>query len=398
MATEPVTLFAQTRNPGLVIEVLRKMNAKFKVVGTDDAWSEIEITTGGWLKKKRLRITHNLDYYNGQGWKQQMDGMRGYFSRFPEAPAQKKVLALTEQFGFALGTACEPDAESNDERYEVLSAVAEALDAVWFTPSSMRDSNGRILYGAHAPVPDPQAMWPKYTPTLADQGPAYGNALELKQRVFSELATLGFEPANSLPLPDLDATLRDAHTLCRRLMALQAVFAWAAAPVRLASTAQLQGYIERNDLRAAMTDSELALIDLPREESQALHGQTVGWRLENMWALAWIAGFARVPTLEAGQISDEVIEAMLFDFLPAWDGNIADFAARASMRATGEVIFMEYKFYCAHNAVRSAQMGHATVPEGFDPIAHGGAVHERRHSFTWALAQDDDWDDTDLST
>lgn len=41
---------------------------------------------------------------------------------------------------------------------------------------------------------------------------------------------------------------------------------------------------------------------------------------------------------------------------------------------------MEYKFYCAHNAVRSAQLGRATVPAGFDTVTHGGTVHERRHA------------------
>lgn len=398
MATEPVTLFSKKIDPGLVIAVLRKINASFKVVGTDDAWSEIVVTTGGWLKKKRLRITHNPDYYTGQGWKLQMDGMRGYFSRFPDVPAQTRVLALIEQFGFALGTICDPDAEFGDERYEVLSAIAEALDAVWFTPSSMRDSNGRVLYGAGAVEPDPRARWPEYTPSMTVPDMGNANALELKQRVFRELASLGFQPASSLPVADLNATLRDAQTLCLRLMALQAVFAWAAMPERVAETALLQGYIERNDLRTAMTESELALINLPRKESQALHAETVGWRLENMWALAWIVGFVKVPTLDASQISNAVIESMLFDFLPTWDGNIADFAAGALLRPTSEVIFMEYKFYCAHNAVRSAQMGGTTVPVDFDPIIHGGAVHERRHSLTWALAQGDNWDGTDLNT
>jgi hypothetical protein len=398
MATDPVTLFAQEKNPGLVIEVLRKMNANFKVVGPDDAWSEIEITTGRWLRKKRLKITHNADYYSGQEWQQQMDGMRGYFARFPQGPAQAKVLALTEKFGFALGTVCEPDAEANDERYEVLSVIAEALDAVWFTPSSMRDSNGRVLYGAHLSESDPRAQWPKYTPTLTAPAANYSSALELKQSVFSELTALGFHPANSLPLPDLGITLRDAQELCKRLMALQAVFAWVAMPERVAATALLQSYIERNDLRTAMTNRELSMINLPREESHELHSQTVGWRLENMWALAWIVGFERMPALDASQISDDVIEEMLFDFLPSMDGSIAGFVANAQLRSTDEVIFMEYKFYCAHNAVRSAQLGELTVPAGFDPIAHGGAVHERRHSLTWALAPGDDWDDTDLST
>lgn len=398
MASEPVTLFAQTRNPGLVIEVLHKMNVKFKVVGTADAWSEIAVTTGGWLKKKILRITHDPDYYTGQRWQAQMNGMRGYFSRFPDGPAKAKVLALTEKFGFVLGTICDPDADIGDERYEILSAIAQALDAVWFTPSSMRDSKGRILFGAGVSDADPSAKWPNYTPSPATPGSGSNEALELKQRVFSELSSLGFRPANSLPPPDLDAGLRDAKTICQRLMALQAVFAWAAMPERVGASQLLQGYIERNDLRAAMTASELAIVDLPRAESQALHANTVGWRLENLWALAWVAGFAKTPTLEASQISDDIIGEMLFEFLPSWDGNLADFTARASLRPSSDVIFMEYKFYCAHNAVRSAQLGGSTVPPGFDPIAHGGAVHERRHSLTWALAPGDDWENTDLST
>ncbi|MCE3604715.1 DUF4272 domain-containing protein [Massilia sp. P8910] len=169
-------------------------------------------------------------------------------------------------------------------------------------------------------------------------------------------------------------------------------------PEHVGATVLLQGYIERNNLRASMTESELALINLPRQQAQLQYADTVGWRLENMWALAWIAGFARVPGLDASQIADDVAKAMLFDFLPAWDGNAADFSAGVSLRPVSEAIYMEYKFYCAHNALRSAQLGGATVPAGFDPIVHGGAVHERRHSLTWALAPGHGWDDTDLNT
>jgi hypothetical protein len=59
---------------------------------------------------------------------------------------------------------------------------------------------------------------------------------------------------------------------------------------------------------------------------------------------------------------------------------------------------VEYRFYCAHNAVRSARPGGRTVPDGFHPVMHGGAVHERRHSLSWCVAAGVTWDDTDLST
>ncbi|QNA90551.1 DUF4272 domain-containing protein [Massilia sp. Dwa41.01b] len=400
MATEPVTLFAQAGHPDAVIDVLRQMDARFKVAGPAEAWAELTVTTSGWLRKKQLRITHDPAYYTGEGWQVQLNGMRGYFARFPAAPEQAKALGLIGQFGFVLGTICDPDMEAGDERLAILSAIAEALDAVWFTPSALRDARGRVLYGANVNEFDPGARWPAYTPgtPVPAAGPVDERALALKQRVFGELASLGFKPANALPLPDLDLRVRDAQAIVMRLMALQAVFAWAAAPEHAVGSEVLRGYIARNGLRAAMTESELALIDLPRTEAQSRHGATVGWKLENLWALAWVAGFPRVPTLDAGQVPDEVINELLFDFLPPWEGSAADFAANASMRPASEVIPMEYRFYCAHNAVRSAQMGGATVPSGFDPIAHGGAVHERRHALTWALAGEDSWDETDLST
>jgi hypothetical protein len=398
MATEPVTLFAHTANPGKVIDVLRIMNANFKVVGPDDNWSEILVTSGGWLRKKQLRISHDRHYYTGEGWARQMDGMRGYLSRFPYAPEQQRILALTEQFNFAIGTIFEPDATDDDERYAVLAAIAEALEAVCFTPTSMRDANGSVLYGADVSAIDPHARWPSYAPPPAALDPLSAQALALKQAVFSELAGLGFQPASSLPLPDLNLRVRNPQEVCARLMALQAVCAWVMMTVEEAGTDALQVYIARNGLRAAMTQSEAAIIDLPREQARAMHANTIGWRMENMWPLAWILGFAQPPQLDAEQINREIISAMFLDFLPGWAGNVADFAQRAALRPDSEVVSMEYKFYCAHNAVRSAQMGGATVPAGFDPVAHGGAVHERRHALTWALAPADSWDDTDLST
>jgi Domain of unknown function (DUF4272) len=124
----------------------------------------------------------------------------------------------------------------------------------------------------------------------------------------------------------------------------------------------------------------------------------IGWRMENMWSLAWVLGFQPAPDLAASQMADEVIRAMILDFLPGLDAGSDALLARARPRSAMEVVEMEYRFYCAHNAVRSAQLGGDTVSAGFDPIAHGGAVHERRHSLSWCIAPGTAWGDTDLST
>lgn len=182
------------------------------------------------------------------------------------------------------------------------------------------------------------------------------------------------------------------------MMALDALFTWVAFPEKAATTERVRKYSDRNRLRDWLTEEEAAIMDLPRGEAQKSHADNIGWKLENMWALAWVLGFEPEPGLEASQVGEEVTRPMIFEFLPGLDRTVDDLLAKATPRSAAEVIAMEYRFYCAHNAVRSAQLGGDTVPEGFHPIIHGGAVHERRHSLSWCIAPDVAWDDTDLST
>jgi hypothetical protein len=147
-----------------------------------------------------------------------------------------------------------------------------------------------------------------------------------------------------------------------------------------------------------MTEDETAIVALPRAEAHESHVDNIGWRLENMWALAWVLGFEPEPGLEAAQVGDDVTRPMICEFLPGLDATVDALLAKSRPRLAADVIAMEYRFYCAHNAVRSAQLGGDTVPEGFHPVMHGGAVHERRHSLSWCIAPDVAWDDTDLST
>jgi hypothetical protein len=74
----------------------------------------------------------------------------------------------------------------------------------------------------------------------------------------------------------------------------------------------------------------------------------------------------------------------------------------STVRPADEIVAMADLFYCAHNAVRSAQFGGPEgaqcVPDGFDPVANGGVIHERRHALTWMISPNVKWDDTDLST
>jgi Domain of unknown function (DUF4272) len=223
-------------------------------------------------------------------------------------------------------------------------------------------------------------------------------AQELRAKVFEELAVLGFRPAGSLPLPDMGVSLRPAEEIAARLMALDALFTWVAFPEENVDSGRIVDYVNRNRLREWLTDDEVEILDLPRGEAHESHVDNIGWRLENMWALAWVLGFEPEPNLDASQVGDDVTGPMFYTFLPGLGRTVADLLAKTTPRNLDEVIAMEYRFYCAHNAVRSAQLGRPTVPEGFHPVVHGGSVHERRHSLSWCIAPGETWDDTDLST
>ncbi|MBI1832648.1 MAG: DUF4272 domain-containing protein [Planctomycetes bacterium] len=223
-------------------------------------------------------------------------------------------------------------------------------------------------------------------------------AKSLRAKVFAELEAAGFRPARSLPLPDVGHAIRPAKDIASRLMALDALFTWVAFPEKGAASDRVRNYIKRNRLRKWLTEDETEIVALERSAAHDAHVDTIGWRLENMWPLAWALGFEPEPGLEASQIEDKVTRAIFYEFLPGLDGTLAQLTAKAQPRSADDVIALEYRFYCAHNAVRSAQLGEKTVPEGFHPVIHGGAVHERRHALTWCVSPDVLWDDTDLST
>ena len=220
----------------------------------------------------------------------------------------------------------------------------------------------------------------------------------LRAKTFADLEAIGFRPAKSLPPPDVDTPVRPAAEVASRLMALDALFTWVAFPEEAASTARVKKYIDRNGLRDWMTEDEAAIVALPRAQAREAHVDSIGWRLENIWALAWVLGFEPKPGLEAAQVGPDVTQPLFYQFLPGLDGTVDALLARSNPRPAADVIALEYLFYCAHNAVRSAQLGGDTVPAAFHPIMHGGSVHERRHSLSWCIAPDEAWDDIDLST
>lgn len=213
------------------------------------------------------------------------------------------------------------------------------------------------------------------------------------------LKELGFTVSPGLPTQrDAVTGLRPAEEIMRRLCGLDAVCSWVMSTQEDNPDELIVAYIDDNDLDLDGDDVEI--LQTPRARAQQQFIDSIGWRLENMWPLAWVLGFPRLPTVQ-GMIDDGVIQP-LFRFLPKMTDDLDAWTARQKVRAAADVVDLEDFFYCAHNAARSAQLapkGKATtVPRGFDAVVGAGVIHERRHALTWAVSPDVRWEETDLST
>lgn len=243
---------------------------------------------------------------------------------------------------------------------------------------------------------------PQNDPTVRDHNKPDPDGEAVRKRSVATLAKGGFTVSPALPTSGhrrgVAGKLRSTRAIALRLMALNALFTWASAPEAAVESERLQAYIKRNDLLDHLTEGEKEIISLSRSQANKQHAGMIGWRLENMWALAWALGFEPEPDPMLGQIPNEVTKALVMEFMPDLDTSVDDLLKKAKPRSLQEVIEREDIFYCSHNAVRSAQTGSKTVPDNFHPVRDGGAIHERRHGLSWILSPDVNWDDTDLST
>ena len=113
---------------------------------------------------------------------------------------------------------------------------------------------------------------------------------------------------------------------------------------------------------------EQAIVSLPRAEAHEAHVDAIGWKLENMWSLAWVLGFEPEPSVESSQIRADISRSMIYDFLPGLGRTVADLLAKAAPRHAEDVVALEYRFYCATTPSGVRSWAAQTVPEGFHPV------------------------------
>ncbi|MBU6414356.1 MAG: DUF4272 domain-containing protein [Planctomycetes bacterium] len=230
----------------------------------------------------------------------------------------------------------------------------------------------------------------------------------IRSHSLAALRAAGFQCAASLPHGERHPTLRPASEIAARFAALRVLFLFVAAPESHFPESSLRPSID-GTLKPHFTPEELEIISLPRVDAAAQHNANIGWKRENMVALAWVLNRLATLPFDGSMLKPELIRPLITQTIPA-DAPLESWLAIASTRTLEEIIQMEDAFYCLHNAARCAQFPakpswknifskpFKPVPAGFDPIVNGGVIHERRHALTWALSPGTAWDDTDLST
>lgn len=246
--------------------------------------------------------------------------------------------------------------------------------------------------------PQLKAAIPQPHPQAGAQSHLTDAASIVRNQSFAYLDYMGFQCARWLPAPDMSRQLRPTLEIAGRLAALAGVFAWGSAPPEAIPNRALSDYFKKSSLSKYLTKEEAAIVTTPRQQAMEKHQHQVGWLLENMWPLAWVLGFDSEPDIDGNQIDQDISMRIIMEFLDKVSISLDDLVRKSQVRTQHEVVAKEDLFYCAHNAVRCAQTGQSTVPAGFDPVANGGVIHERRRSLTWCLSPGVRWHDTDLST
>ncbi len=217
---------------------------------------------------------------------------------------------------------------------------------------------------------------------------------DLRLKNISICLDAGFRPASSLPT-EFERQIRPTIEIAQRLNAIKALTLWLMIPEENLETDKILNFIDKNELKNFMNEEEKEILNTSRDDEQARN--SIGWKFENAWSLAWYFGY-KEPEISGKMMSGEQMQDILQAFSCPLDEDVKNWIKDKQTLSESELLEKEDLFYCLHNAVRSAQLGRETVPNGFDPMGNGGVIHERRHSLTWMLSKGINWEETDLST
>lgn len=305
-----------------------------------------------------------------------LEGFQGYVMQLGNQTSDKwKAIGRIIDTKSVIGVSLPSPISKDSSLFKQLEKFAFQSEGIVFVNDSILTADGYLVGPASIDETDPNRI----------------KMRKIREENFVQLHNSGFSPAENLPIGKL-RELRPTADIMKRLNALSVLMTYVCAPEDKVPEEALRKVFEKEELETGLTLEERDIFSTPRDIVWDAYGNGIGWKVENMWPLAWILGFNDIPTIESDMLQGEKYGAVI-----RFAEDTTSLKS-VKLRDLDQVIEMEDLFYCAHNAVRSAQQGATTVPENFDPMMNGGLVHERRHALSWALSSEVSWEDTDLST
>ncbi|HEX6745708.1 MAG TPA: DUF4272 domain-containing protein [Longimicrobium sp.] len=343
MVGELISLYLRDVDRGLIARRLREVAPSVQLDGPDDAWTQAVATFGRLWSRRTLTLSYDPAFSSEPNWSQQVDGMRGYFSQFPATSRTARVMGVIGTFRGVVATIFKPELKSlDDPRLAAVLAVAEATDAVIFTPGTLRDARGRVLYGAGGePAEDPAAVWPR----VAMQVPVT-DPLGARMHERSRPTAPGEEgPADEAP---------SAERVAARALALTALTARAMLEREARQPAvdetyeRLLEWARDAGADAEMEPEEREILRTPLGE---LHGQRhvdAAWRLEGLAVLAWALGRFELPP------HDRVVDVgTLLTSMGVLDADAAaELLAEPPLRPREEIATLRNRLFALHWRLR----------------------------------------------
>ncbi|MBA4192616.1 MAG: hypothetical protein C0467_32005 [Planctomycetaceae bacterium] len=346
MAQEPINVFARIADPAGVVKLLRERAPSLTLDGPDDDWQNAVVAYGKGKSKRTITIKHDPAYYSEPNWSKQMSRMRGYFSGFPDTARKERVLLLTTTFRFSLATDFEPDFDpEEDPRLSLLFEITRMLDGVLFTPSSLRDANGRTLFSAGGEEDeDPTAEWPKVHGEVSFST-ATGAAMHEMSR-----------PRDPSEGPGEDAEPPSAARVASRALALVAVTGRAileqddpnAGHVQK-TYADLLEWVEEIGIGDEFEPDEREVVNRPLGQLAPQQQANATWRLESLVVLAWALKRFDIPP------HDELVQLNpMWRSLGILDADAArELLARPELRSREEISILRNRLFSLHWRLRN---------------------------------------------
>ena len=305
MAVEPVTIFSHKRDPAAVVAVVRELAPAAQIVadgGGDATWTQIVVPGKRGLIRRGtpLVMLNDPDYYSGAEWEAQLRGFTMYLLRWPAHERHKDVLSLLTAlfFGVAIPPeqhALDLDDVTGDEHARLVLAVAKRLDAILFTPTTLRDANGRVIISQSGRA-DAGAVVPN-VPAVGNDPTTGRPTVRLPADLYFRLpGPYNPEPGDDDPQPEPPSAARVAA----RALALAAVAGRglleqedAADPGVNETRQRILKWIDEVGLRDELEPDEWKVLQLPPGAVPQQDAVNATWRIEGLAVLAW--GLNRDP-------------------------------------------------------------------------------------------------------